>query len=55
MDYLYLALYALLILLATLITDRTGQVVNELRWRVCRFWHTQLKWRLGRLRKGPYT
>lgn len=58
MDYLYLALYALLILLATLITDRTGQIANELRWRLCRFWHCQVKpvlsyiegWRLGRLK-----
>lgn len=46
--YLTLALYALLILLATIAGDRLGYLANEIRWRACKLWHTQVKWRLGR-------
>lgn len=58
MDYLYLALYALLILAATIAGDKSRLLANELRWRLCKFWHCQVKpvlsviegWRLGRLK-----
>lgn len=48
MTCLSLALYALLILAATVAGDRLGPLANELRWRLCKFWHTQVKWRIGR-------
>lgn len=56
MTYISLALYALLILLATIAGDRLGGLANEIRWRACKFWHTQVKpvlrfiegWRIGR-------
>lgn len=56
MTYLTLAMYALLILVATIAGDRLGGLANEIRWRLCKLWHTQIKpvlrslegWRLGR-------
>lgn len=48
MTILSLALYALLILLATVAADKARALANEVRWRCCKFWHTQVKWRLGK-------
>lgn len=48
MTYLTLAIYALLILVATIAGDRLDYLANELRWRLCKLWHTQIKWRIGR-------
>lgn len=56
MTYLTLAIYALLILLATIAGDKARPLVNEIRWRLCKLWHTQIKpvlsaiegWRIGR-------
>lgn len=50
MDYLYLALYAILILAATIAADKSRLLVNELRWRVCKFWHLEIKWRLAEIK-----
>lgn len=46
MTILALFLYALLLLVVSLLGDRTA--VNEIRWRLCKLWHTQVKWRLGK-------